>query len=60
MDPHLEAAIRELESKSTEYLGSPVTITCAKDKSGEIRIQYADLEILQGILERIGAIEPDF
>jgi len=37
-----------------ERLGTPVTIDFGADGRGRLIVEFADLEILQGVLERLG------
>ena len=43
-----------LEADLAEWLGTRVTIDCGGDGQGRLVIEFADLEILEGVLERIG------
>ena len=43
-----------LETDLAERLGTPVTLDYGADGRGRLIIEFADLEILEGVLERIG------
>ena len=43
-----------LETDLAERLGTPVTIDYGADGRGRLIVEFADLEILQGVLERLG------
>jgi len=46
--------IADLELKISDYLGAPIQLKPKKQQSGELVIQYANYEILEGILEKMG------
>ena len=46
--------LARLEADLAEWLGTPVTIDYGADSRGRLIVEFADLEILQGALERIG------
>jgi ParB family chromosome partitioning protein len=50
MDPNLA----RLETELAERLGTRVTIDCGADGQGRLIIDFADLEILEGVLARLG------
>lgn len=50
MDPN----VRALAERLAAHVGSPTSIAHLRDGSGTISIQYHSLEIMEGILERIG------
>lgn len=52
-DPHLT----RLENSLAEQVGSPVAVDCDENGRGALRIQFQNLEILQGILQRLGIEE---
>ena len=43
-----------LEADLAERLGTRVTVTCGADGQGQLIVEFADLEILEGVLERMG------
>lgn len=43
-----------LEQRLGEQVGSPISITCDQQGRGQLVINFQNLEILQGILERLG------
>ena len=43
-----------LETDLAEWLGTRVTVTYGADGEGRLVIEFADLDILQGVLERLG------
>ena len=43
-----------LETDLAERLGTPVTLDYGADGRGRLIVEFADLEILQGVLERLG------
>ena len=43
-----------LETDLAEWLGAPVTLDYGADGRGRLIVEFADLEILEGVLERIG------
>ena len=43
-----------LEADLAEWLGTRVTIDCGPDGRGRLIVEFADLEILEGVLERLG------
>lgn len=47
--------IAHLESTLAEQIGSPVSVECDEKGSGALRIQFQNLEILQGILQHFDA-----
>lgn len=44
----------QLEAEMSEIVGSPVVINCDSSGTGELRIRFYDLDVLDGILERLG------
>lgn len=52
-NPKIPTEIKRLESDISEYLGSKVEITDKKGR-GYLKIHYQNLDILDGILEKIG------
>jgi ParB family chromosome partitioning protein len=51
-DPNLA----RLETDLAEQLGTRVTIDCGENGRGRLVVDFADLEILEGVLERIGYV----
>ena len=43
-----------LEADLAEWLGTRVTVTCSANGRGQLIVEFANLEILEGVLERIG------
>jgi ParB family chromosome partitioning protein len=43
-----------LETDLAKWLGTRVTIDCGPDGRGRLIVEFADLEILEGVLERLG------
>ena len=43
-----------LETDLAERLGTPVTLDYGADGRGRLIVEFADLEILEGVLERLG------
>ena len=54
-----DANIARLEETLGERLGSPVEIEPGADGQGALIIRYHSLEILEGILERLGIGDSD-
>ncbi len=48
-----DAATRQLEQELSETLGCPLSFELHADGSGRVVIEYPDLEVLDGVLERI-------
>lgn len=46
--------LARLEVGLAERLGTPVTLTYGADGRGQLIVEFANLEILQGVLERLG------
>ena len=46
--------LARLETDLAERLGTPVTIRYGADGRGQLIVDFADLEILEGVLERLG------
>ena len=46
--------LARLEANLAEWLGTPVIIDYGADGRGRLIVEFADLEILQGVLEQIG------
>jgi len=46
--------LARLETDLAEWLGARVTIDYGGDGRGRLIVEFADLEILEGVLERIG------
>lgn len=51
-----DATIRQLEQELSETLGCPFSFELHKDGSGRVVIEYSDLDVLDGVLERIRGI----
>jgi ParB family chromosome partitioning protein len=52
--PVQDPDLARLETDLAERLGTPVTIRYGADGRGRLIVEFADLEILEGVLERIG------
>ena len=52
--PAPDPDLARLEADLAEWLGTRVTIDCGADGQGRLIVEFADLEILEGVLERIG------
>ena len=48
--------LARLEAGLAERFGTPVTVECGADGRGRLSFEFADLEILEGVLERMGYI----
>jgi len=48
-----DAATRRLEQDLSEHLGCPLSFELHSDGSGRVVIEYTDLEVLDGVLERL-------
>ena len=48
-----DAATRRLEQDLSEQLGCPLSFELHTDGSGRVVIEYSDLEVLDGVLERL-------
>lgn len=55
--PPKDPNINHLENTIAEQVGSPVTVDYDANGRGALRIQFQNLEILQGILQRLGVAE---
>ena len=55
----LNPDITALEHKISDYLGTAIEIRPRKQQSGELIIKYANYDVLDGILERIGYSKED-
>jgi ParB family chromosome partitioning protein len=51
-----DAATRQLEREISETLGCPFSFELHKDGSGRVVIEYSDLDVLDGVLERIRGV----
>jgi ParB family chromosome partitioning protein len=49
-----DPVVKHLENEMTEIVGSPVCINYNPNGQGELRIAFANFEVLDGILERLG------
>lgn len=46
--------LARLETDLADRLGTRVTVTHGADGRGQLIVEFADLEILEGVLERMG------
>jgi ParB family chromosome partitioning protein len=51
-----DPATRQLEREISETLGCPFSFELHKDGSGRVVIEYSDLDVLDGVLERIRGV----
>ena len=51
-----DAATRQLEQALSDNLGCPLSFELHTDGSGRVVIEYPDLEVLDGVLERIRGV----
>ena len=49
-----ELDLARLKTGLAEQLGMPVTVNCDGDDRGRLVVEFTNLEILKGVLERIG------
>jgi len=52
-----DAATRRLEQDLSEHLGCPLSFELHPDGSGRVVIEYSDLDVLDGVLERIRGMQ---
>lgn len=53
-----DAATLKLEQELSENLGCPVSFDLHSNGSGRVVIEYSDLDVLDGVLERIRGVPP--